>query len=77
MTLLIGTDTMNISKMKPEQRIETGEDGVDGCKSVVFYKNSNSNYLEVNNWNCYPTVYLIFRFRRTPYIQHLVRCVMQ
>lgn len=36
MTLLIGTDTMNISKMKPEQRIETGEDGVDTCKGVVF-----------------------------------------
>lgn len=36
MTLLIGTDTMNISKMKPEQRIEMGEDGVDACKSVVF-----------------------------------------
>ena len=36
MTLLICPDTMNISKMKPEQRIEMGEDGVDACKSVVF-----------------------------------------
>ena len=77
MTLLICPDTMNISKMKLEQRIEMGEDGVDAFKSVVVYKHSNSNHFDANDWNCYPMSYPIFRFRRMPYIQHLVRCVMQ
>ena len=60
MTLLICPDTMNISKMKPEQRIEMGEDGVDACKSVVFYKNSNSKHFDANDWNCYPMAMLSF-----------------
>lgn len=60
MTLLIGTDTMNISKMKPEQRIEMKKKQWTVVRVLFFHKNSNSNYLEVNNWNCYPMAMLSF-----------------
>ena len=79
MNILIVSDIRNISKMKVEKRIEMKKKQWTVVGVLFFHKNSNSKHFDANDWNCYPNpiLYPIFRFRRTPYIQHLVRCVMQ
>ena len=77
MNILIVSDIRNISKMKVEKRIEMKKKQWTVVRVLFFHKNSNAKHFDANDWNCYPMSYPIFRFRRMPYIQHLVRCVMQ
>lgn len=79
MNILIVSDIRNISKMKVEKRIEMKKKQWTVVGVLFFHKNSNSKHFDANDWNCYPNpiLYPIFRFRRMPYIQHLVQCVMQ